>query len=183
MRYTTYHCGKAVIKDKSKLAEAMEKLAKFEDEEERKTTVPTQCIATVKVEVGYAVEMDELHITISDTKEIRRMQQYLSSDTKLAEWAESEYIETAKISKKDRAFLDYLKGYKCVARDDDGKLYAYISIPKKLLDCPCWGTDDDCKSLARLDIDFPMVKWSDAEPWKIEDLKDLEVCEKYGENI
>lgn len=33
MRYTTYHCGKAVIKDKSKLAEAMEKLAKFEDEE------------------------------------------------------------------------------------------------------------------------------------------------------
>lgn len=83
MRYTTYHCGKAVIKDKSKLAEAMEKLAKFEDEEERKTTVPTQCIATVKVEVGYAVEMDELHITISDTKEIRRMQQYLSSEKKL----------------------------------------------------------------------------------------------------
>lgn len=104
---------------------------------------------------------------------------YASCDTKLAEWAESEYIETAKISKKDRAFLDYLKGYKCVARDDDGKLYAYISIPKKLLACACWGADDDCKSLARLDIDFPMVKWSDAEPCKIDDLKKLEVVDEY----
>lgn len=104
---------------------------------------------------------------------------YDRCDTKLSEWAESEYIEPAKISKKDRAFLDYLKGYKCVARDNDGKLYAYISISKKLLDCACWGADDDCKSLARLDIDFPMVKWSDAEPWKIEDLKKLEVVDSY----
>lgn len=31
MRHTTYHCGKAVIKDKSKLAEAIEKLAILED--------------------------------------------------------------------------------------------------------------------------------------------------------
>lgn len=83
MRYTEYNAGKAVIKDKSKLAEAMEKLAKFEDEEEWKTTVPTQCIATVKVDVGDAVEMAGLHITISDTKEIRRMKQYLSSEKKL----------------------------------------------------------------------------------------------------
>ena len=34
MRYTTYHCGKAVIKDKNKLSEAMEKLAKLEDAED-----------------------------------------------------------------------------------------------------------------------------------------------------
>ena len=33
MRYTEYHAGKAVIKDRSLLAEAMEKLAKFEDME------------------------------------------------------------------------------------------------------------------------------------------------------
>ena len=31
MRYTEYHAGKAVIKDKNKLSEAMEKLAKLED--------------------------------------------------------------------------------------------------------------------------------------------------------
>ena len=34
MRYTEYHAGKAVIKDKSLLAEAMEKLAKYEDAED-----------------------------------------------------------------------------------------------------------------------------------------------------
>ena len=33
MRYTEYHAGKAVIKDKSLLAEAMEKLARLEDSE------------------------------------------------------------------------------------------------------------------------------------------------------
>ena len=32
-RLTTYHCGKAVIKDKNKLAEAMDKLAEFEEKE------------------------------------------------------------------------------------------------------------------------------------------------------
>ena len=35
MRYTEYHAGKAVIKDKNKLSEAMEKLARLEDAEEK----------------------------------------------------------------------------------------------------------------------------------------------------
>lgn len=35
MRYTEYHVGKAVIKDKNKLSEAMEKLARYEDAEEK----------------------------------------------------------------------------------------------------------------------------------------------------
>ena len=34
MRYTERHCGVAVIKDKSLLPQAMEKLARYEDEEE-----------------------------------------------------------------------------------------------------------------------------------------------------
>lgn len=39
-RLTTYHCGKAVIKDKNKLSEAIEKLAKLEDEEEHIGWIP-----------------------------------------------------------------------------------------------------------------------------------------------
>lgn len=35
MRYTEYHAGKAVIKDKNLLSEAMEKLARYEDAEEK----------------------------------------------------------------------------------------------------------------------------------------------------
>ena len=97
----------------------------------------------------------------------------------MGKWAESEYIEPVKISKKDRAFLDYLGDYEYVTRDDSGKLYVYISTPIKRLACACWVTGDTCKSLAGLDIDFPMVKWSDDEPWLIEDLKELEVCDEY----
>lgn len=94
----------------------------------------------------------------------------------IRKWAESEYIEQPKISKKDRAFLDYLKYYKYMARDSCGELYVYITKPKKGL--RNWA-DARFKSLARLDIDFPMVKWSDDEPWKIDDLKKLEVVNEY----
>lgn len=97
-------------------------------------------------------------------------------DDALYKWAMAEYIEQPKISKKDRAFLDYLKGHKYIARDYGGRLYAYTSMPVKQSDC--WG-DAYCKSLTRLDIDFPMIKWSDSEPWKIEDLKELEVYDEY----
>lgn len=99
-------------------------------------------------------------------------------DTKLAEWAESEYVEPVKISKRDRTFLDYIEGYKYIARDGDGELYVYITKPKKGL--RNWA-DARFKSLAGLDIDLPMVKWSDDEPWKIEDLKELEVVDEYEE--
>ena len=95
---------------------------------------------------------------------------------KLAEWAESEYIKPVKISKKDRAFLDYLKDYKYMARDCDGELYVYITKPKKGL--RNWA-DARFKSLRGLDIDFPMVKWEDDKPWLIEDWKKLEVVEEY----
>ena len=36
MRLTERHCGVAVIKDKTKLPQAMEKLAKYEDAEEQR---------------------------------------------------------------------------------------------------------------------------------------------------
>lgn len=103
-----------------------------------------------------------------------------NSSKKRREWAESEYIEKPVISKKDRAFLDYLREkYKFVARDEDGKLFAYEVQPKKentYWECTC----GDCLLLnGKLNTDFPMVKWSDSEPWLIEDLKKLKVVEKY----
>ena len=36
MRYTEYHSGKSVIKDKTLLSDAMEKLAGYENQEDRK---------------------------------------------------------------------------------------------------------------------------------------------------
>lgn len=95
------------------------------------------------------------------------------------EWAESEYIKKPVISKRDRAFLEYLNvniGY--ITRDMDCSLFAYISKPRK--NTNSWISNGElCKSLRMLNIDFPMIKWSDDEPWLIEDLKNLEVVEEY----
>lgn len=98
----------------------------------------------------------------------------------LKKWAESEYIKRTVISKKDRAFLEYLDTkINYITRDMDGGLFIYISKPHKLIDC--WessGCESD-KSLKFFKLDFPMIKWSDFEPWLIEDLKKLEVVEEY----
>ena len=99
---------------------------------------------------------------------------------KVREWTESEYIEKPVISKRDKAFLEYIgTGINYITRDMDGGLFIYISKPHKLIDC--WessGCESD-KSLKSFKLDFPMIKWSDSEPWLIEDLKKLEVVEEY----
>lgn len=96
------------------------------------------------------------------------------------EWAESEYIEKPVISKKDKAFLEYVKEeYKCIARDKNGELFLYRLTPYKEEGLLNWiGRNCSCLHL-KCNVDFPMVKWEDGEPWLIEDLKKLEVVEEY----
>lgn len=105
----------------------------------------------------------------------------------LGKWAESEYIERPKISKKDRAFLDYIDNrFKYIARDEDGTLLTFEAKPLKVvaqkrinpLLMGGWMYALN-RNMSDFNISFPMVKWSDAEPWLIEDLKKLEVCNEY----
>lgn len=49
-RLTIRHCGVAVIKDKSKLKEAMEKLAAYEDAEEKAIKTNGDCIRSMSDE-------------------------------------------------------------------------------------------------------------------------------------
>ena len=99
---------------------------------------------------------------------------------KMKEWLESEHIEKPVISKRDRAFLDYINAnVRYIARNMDGSLYVYISKPYKIIDCWCSDEFEKSKSLRMVDIDLPMVKWSDDSPWLIEDLKKLEVVDSY----
>lgn len=95
------------------------------------------------------------------------------------EWAESEYIEKPVISKKDRAFLEYLGNkMKYIARDENRCLMTYEHSVTKGEDG--WNYDFGAiKSLSGLNVQFPMVKWSDSKPWLIEDLKKLEVVKNY----
>lgn len=97
------------------------------------------------------------------------------------QWAESEYIEKPVISKRDRAFLDYLDNrYKYIARNKNNLLRVWINKPVKEKGFPAWyhvtsanGELDDFL------IDFPMIKWEDDEPCLIEYLKKLEVVDSY----
>lgn len=95
------------------------------------------------------------------------------------EWAESEYIEKPVISKRDKAFLQYLgEELKYIARSKSDNLMAYQNSAEKREDG--WVIDSGAiKSLQKLNIDFPMVKWEDSEPWLIEDLKKMEVVDEY----
>ena len=97
------------------------------------------------------------------------------------EWAESEYIKKAVISKKDRAFLDCLKDkWKYMARDDiSSAVYVFSEIPKKSKGGYLTYTGEVRRSSTDFNIDFQMVKWEDEEPWLIEDLKKLEVVDSY----
>lgn len=98
----------------------------------------------------------------------------------IREWAESEYIEKPVISKKDRAFLDYLsEKIEYIARDPSGALYIYTRKPYKQIDCWSSSTCETEKSWWMFNVDLPMVKWEDNKPWLIEDLKKLEVVENY----
>lgn len=100
----------------------------------------------------------------------------------LRQWAESEYIEKPVISKRDRAFLEYLKEeYKYIARDKNNVLCVYNKEPYKAEECTMWRVEQlRCYILNNhFNIDLPMIKWSDDKPWLIEDLKKLEVVEEY----
>lgn len=98
----------------------------------------------------------------------------------LKEWAESEYNEKPVVSKMDRAFLEYfIEKYKYIARDENGKLFVYETQPRKGEAYWIWICDSHLCLERHFNVDFPMVKWSDSEPWLIEDLKKLEVVDSY----
>lgn len=95
-------------------------------------------------------------------------------------WAESEYVEHPVISKSDRTFLDYIKEeYKYIARDKNDILCVYESETFKKGAYWYWGDGSYFRLNPHFNIDFPMIKWSDSEPWLIEDLKKLEVVDSY----
>lgn len=98
----------------------------------------------------------------------------------LKEWAESEYIEKPVISKRDREFLEYLgENAKWMTKESGSGISVWLTKPKKDKSISAW-TDGMYNCLSEFNIDFPMVKLEDDEPWLIDDLKKLEVVEDYG---
>ena len=94
----------------------------------------------------------------------------------LERWAESEYVEpkpTPTITSREKKFLDLLlPNYKYIVRDKNGFLLVYKEKPIKILET--WGIAN-CALIHMFDIKFDFIKREDEEPWRIEDLKKLEV--------
>lgn len=101
--------------------------------------------------------------------------------TSRRKWLESEYIEKPVISKRDRAFLDYLRDrWKYMARDNiSNAVYVFTEIPEKSEVGYFVYTGEARRISSDFNVVFPMVKWSDEEPWLIEDLKKLEAVDSY----
>ena len=106
----------------------------------------------------------------------------IGCDKSRTEWAESEYVERPVISKRDRAFLDYIGDfYTYVVRDSEGKLYVckdVHSIGNR------WFSNGgvsgyDYTYIFGFDVQFPMVNIISSTAWIIKDLKKLEVVEEY----
>ena len=96
-------------------------------------------------------------------------------------WAESEHIEKPVISKRDRAFLEYIEEeFIYIARNEDERLFLFANKAVKMDEFGVFTCEGlYTRALYAFNIDFPMVKWEDGEPWLIEDLKKLEVVEEY----
>lgn len=101
--------------------------------------------------------------------------------TSRRKWLESEYIEKPVISKKDRAFLEYLRDrWKYMARDNiSNTVYVFTKIPEKSEVGHFVYTGEARRISSDFNVVFPMVKLSDSEAWLIEELKKLEVVEEY----
>ena len=97
---------------------------------------------------------------------------------RLREWADKEYKQVV-ISYNDKLFLNFIKdNYEYIARDKNGNLFVYVGIPIKYKKSDIW-LGDMGVGIHKFSIDFPMIKWSDAQAWKISDLKKLKVVENY----
>lgn len=104
---------------------------------------------------------------------------------KTREWAEAEYVELPVISKRDRAFLDYIDNtYKYVIRDKDGKLFVCKNahtVNDEWFTIGCI-VGSDYTYISGFNVQFPMVNVISPTVWTIDDLKKLEVVEEYGTN-
>jgi len=101
-----------------------------------------------------------------------------SCSEEIRKWAESEYVKRPVISKRDRAFLDYIDNtYKYVIRDKDGKLFVYKNI--HAVNDKWFSVDSDHTYISGFNVQFPMVNVVSPTVWSVDDLKKLEVVDSY----
>ena len=97
----------------------------------------------------------------------------------LVKWSGQEYKDPHVISFNDSLFLGFIKDkFEYIVRDQNGALFAFVNIPEKSQDIGIW-IGASGVGVYSFNIDFPMIKWTDEQPWKISDLKKLKIVKKY----
>ncbi len=95
-------------------------------------------------------------------------------------WLYAEYIEAPKLTKRERAFCEYVgEGY--IARDQDGNLNWYDLEPSKEEETDDlygeWKSREGCYAIIAKKSTFAFILWKDEKPWAVEDLLKLDVIE------
>lgn len=99
----------------------------------------------------------------------------------LVKWLYAEHVEKPKIDKRTKMFFDAIEtGW--VARDKDSQLTIYSRKPNKSLTLWTnaerggeWFIISGCYIYDFLVSDLGFIKWEDEEPWRVEDIRNLEV--------
>lgn len=108
----------------------------------------------------------------------------LSCTTRKVRWLLSEYKELVKVTELEYVILKFIhkEGFKYIARDKDGNLFAFLFKPKKsgdIWDCDIKRNISYANDLIIFNKLLKFVKWEDTEPRSIEKLlKNCEVADK-----
>ena len=87
-----------------------------------------------------------------------------------AKWLKAEHKEVIKLSDVERVILEnILQKYKWIVRDKIGNLKVFEDKPKKD-SYIWWGANAIFDNLSVLNHLFQFIKWSDTEPYNIEEL-------------
>lgn len=104
-------------------------------------------------------------------------------DCNMNKWLYSEHVEKPKINKRTKMLFDAI-GTGWVARCSNGSLYIFAvdNKPTRLCSCSCsvWICDQNLKRMRLSESNLPFltldfIKWEDNEPWRVEDIRNLEV--------
>ena len=93
-------------------------------------------------------------------------------------WCNEEYIEKPMLTKNEKKFLDIINPkYKYVTKNKNNILCLSVGIPIRTEND--WIGVNDCAYISENYFNglFKFIKWDDEEPWQLDDLKKLEICE------
>ena len=100
-----------------------------------------------------------------------KCESFISCANCVSDWLKAEHKEKIKLSEAERVILENVdKLYKWIAKDKNGSVVVYSKKPvkddKKYME---WLSVDKVKALPFSHL-FQFIKWSDSEPYNIEEL-------------